>query len=139
MSYESYDDRSYRSDRHRRDRPAYREEEIVEARTGPRRHTELVRRRSDSVEEVEREFPPGEAYIQRRTTTRRAHSDGRGRHDNAYYKDKQDRNRRYDDRKGMNLISLAENRTDVLQVIDEETTHLAPALKAGRVTIAASH
>lgn len=86
MSYTSYDtsDRRQRSDRHRdrdsrRDRPAYREDEFVEARAGPRssRQTALVPRREDSVEEVERDFPPGDPYIQRRST-RRARSDGRG-------------------------------------------------------------
>lgn len=116
MSYESYDDRNYRSDRHRRTRPAYREEEFAEARSGPRlsRHTDLVRRRSDSVEEVEREFPPGDPYVQRRNTTkttRRAHSDGRGRYEDGYYKEKRG-SKRYDDRKGIKPASLSRNNQD---------------------------
>lgn len=112
MSYESYDDRNYRSDRHRRNRPTYREEEVIEARSGPRlsRHTELVRRRSDSVEEVEREFPPGDPYVQRRNTTnttRRAHSDGRGRYEDGYYKEKRG-SKRYDDSRGIKPTTLSQ-------------------------------
>lgn len=112
MSYESYDDRNYRSDRHRRNRPAYREEDVLEARSGPRlsRHTELVRRRSDSVEEIEREFPPGDPYVQRRNTTnatRRAQSDGRGRYEDGYFKEKRG-SKRHDDRRGIDLTSLSQ-------------------------------
>ena len=105
MSYTSYDnqERRQRSDRPRRDRPVYREEEIIESRTGPRpsRQTDLVRRRDDSVEEVQRDFPPGNTYIQRRTA-RRARSDGRSRYDDDdRYEDPRRRNKRYDDRRGM--------------------------------------
>lgn len=111
MSYETYDDRNHRSDRHRRNRPAYREEEVIEARSGPRlsRHTELVRRRSDSVEEVEREFPPGDPYAQRRNTTnstRRAHSDGRGRYEDGYYREKRG-SKHHDGRRGTNSTSFS--------------------------------
>lgn len=112
MSYE-YDDRDrrQRSDRHResrRNRPAYEEEEIIESRSGPRsRQTDLVRRRDDSVEDIERDFPPGDVYAQRRST-RRARSDGRSRYDDDdYYEDNRRRSNRYDDRKGMMLGELS--------------------------------
>lgn len=103
MSYDPYDnqDRRQRSDRHResrRNRPTY-EEETYEVRSGPRpsRHTDLVRRRDDSVEDIEREFPPGDPYIQRRGPARRARSAGRDRYDDDYADRR--RNKRYDDRK----------------------------------------
>lgn len=80
MSYE-YDQqethRRRKSERSRRDRPVYEEEEIIETRGGPPRGgrtMDLARRSrddSDSIEEIQREFPPGEgAYVQRRTTVR---------------------------------------------------------------------
>ena len=138
MSHASYDtfDRRQRSDRHRdrdrdrdrdyhRDRPAYREEEYVEARSGPRssRQTALVRRREDSVEEVERDFPPGDGvYVQRRTTTRRARSDGRGH-----------------DRRGMDPARLPRNRTDTLQMLDTGATHPALVRRVHHETVAANH
>ena len=106
MSYDPYEDqdRKHRSDRHResrRNRPNYVEEDIVEARSGPRpsRHTALVPRREDSVEEVEREFPPGAGYGQSRSTARRARSAEHGRYDDDdYYGGR--RSKRYSDRKG---------------------------------------
>ena len=101
-------DRRQRSDRHRdsrRNRPAYEEEEIVETRSGPRssRTTDLVRRRDDSIEDVERDFPPGDTYVQRRST-RRARSDGRGRFDDDdYYEDTRRKSRRYDDKRSKSM------------------------------------
>lgn len=99
MSY--YDDdnrpRRHRSERQRRPRATeYSDETYVESRgNGPRssrQQTDLVRRpREDSdlsVEEVERDFPPGGGgYVKRKTTVReggvrRAHSAGR---DRGYY------------------------------------------------------
>lgn len=148
MSYTSYDtqDRKHRSDRHRdresrRDRPTYREEEIVEARTGPRQSHEmdLVRRRDDSVEEVEREFPPGgSAYVQRRST-RRARSDGRGRYDDDDYYDDRRRSKRYDDKKSMSATLIPQSGADMFQVVDEGTTPPARAQRAPRGIVAASH
>lgn len=102
MSYDPYDnqDRRHRSDRHResrRDRQNYVEEEVVEARGAlrPSRQTALVPRREDSVEEVEREFPPGAGYGQRR----RARSAERSRYDDDddYYVRRG--NRRHEDRR----------------------------------------
>lgn len=120
MSYASYDtqDRKHRSDRHRdrdsrRDRPVYREEETVEARAGPRssKQMDLVRRREDSVEEVEREFPPGDGYVRR--STRRARSDGRGRYDDDDYGDDRRRSKRYDGRKSTSRASMPRIGTDM--------------------------
>lgn len=106
MSYDPYDnpDRRQRSDRHhesRRDRQNYVEEEVIEARGGlrPSRHTALVPRREDSVEEVQREFPPGGGYGQRRPAGRRARSAERSRYDDddGYYGRRS--GRRQEDRK----------------------------------------
>ena len=147
MSYTSYDtqDRKHRSDRHRdrdsrRDRPTYREEEIVEARTGPRQphQMDLVRRRDDSVEEVERDFPPGDGYAQRRST-RRARSDGRGRYDDDDYLDDRRRSKRYDDKRGVDVSSILPNGADMFQVIDVGTTRPARAQRVPRGIVAASH
>lgn len=97
MSYDPYDDqdRRHRSDRHResrRNRSNLVEEEVVEARGGsrPSRNTALVPRREDSsIEDVQREFPPGAGYSQRRSTGGRARSVGRSRYDdNDYYGDR---------------------------------------------------
>ena len=106
MSYDPYDnqDRRQRSDRHResrRDRQNYADEEVIEARGGlrPSRHTALVTRREDSVEEVQREFPPGAGYGQRRPTARRARSAERSRYDDDFYYARRS-NRRREDRKG---------------------------------------
>lgn len=108
MSYESYDnqDRRQRSDRHResrRSRPAY-EEEIYEVRSGqrPSHHTDLVRRRDDSVEDIEREFPPGDPYVQRRGPVRRARSAGRDRYDHDYADRR--KSKRYDDRPSIDIV-----------------------------------
>ena len=77
MSYYDDEPRRHRSHREHRDsRPVYEEEVIEARRSRPKRepeHMELVRRRDsdESVEEVRRDFPPGEgSYVQRRTTTR---------------------------------------------------------------------
>ena len=70
-----YDDETPRRRSHRKSRPVY-EEEIIERRSTKPKDSgqmQLVRRRDseDSVEEVRRDFPPGDGtYIQRRTTTR---------------------------------------------------------------------
>ena len=73
-----YDDdppRRHRSHHHSR-RPVYEEEEVVETRTTrPQRQMDLVRRPRDdstsSVEEVRRDFAPGDgANVYRRTTVR---------------------------------------------------------------------
>ena len=88
MSYD-YDPqdapRRRKTERSRRDRPVY-EEEIIETRNGPPRGgrtTDLARRPrddSDSIEEIQREFPPGEgAYVRRRTTVRDKYATGPGR------------------------------------------------------------
>ena len=95
-----YDDEQPRRHRsHRHSRPVY-EEEIIESRQtrGAGREPdrmELVRRRDsdESVEEVRRDFPPGDGtYIKRKTTTRdryapRTHSTDRR---SAYYDDGDD-------------------------------------------------
>ncbi|KAA6410907.1 MAG: hypothetical protein FRX48_05217 [Lasallia pustulata] len=72
--------------RRHRDRPVYEEEEIIETSNRPRRGgrtMDLARRSrddSDSIEEIQREFPPGEgAYVQRRTTVRDKYATGPGR------------------------------------------------------------
>lgn len=84
--------------RHRSHRPrTYEEEEIIEARNtrAPRNpgNMELVRRRdssTSSIEEIRRDFAPGE-YIKRKTTVRnrypaqRARSADRGRYEDDYY------------------------------------------------------
>lgn len=78
----------------------------METRTGPRssRTTDLVRRRDDSVEDIPRDFPPEDAYVQRRST-RRARSDGRGRYDDDdYYQDTRRKSRHYDDGRGEMII-----------------------------------
>lgn len=146
MSYTSYDtqDRKHRSDRHRdrdsrRDRPVYREEEVVETRTGqrPPRQMDLVRRREDSVEEVEREFPPGDTYVQRRST-RRARSDGRHRYDDDYEDDRRS-SKRYDGKKGMTVASIPRIGTDMFQVSDGGTTRPARAQRVHHGIVAASH
>lgn len=108
MSYDNQD-RRQRSDRNRdsrRNRPAYEEEEVVETRSGPRssRTTDLVRRRDDSIEDIERAFPPGDAYVQRRST-RRARSDGRSRYDDDDYYEDSRKSRRYDDKKSKTIIT----------------------------------
>ena len=103
MSYHSSDDRRYKKDSRRR-RPKYEEEEIIESHgsSRPSRQTDLVPRRDDSVEDIEREFPPGDPYAQRRGGTRRARSDPRHRYDNDDYYDDRRRGKRYDERKSMN-------------------------------------
>lgn len=147
MSYTSYDtqDRKHRSDRHRdrdsrRDRPIYKDEEIIEARTTqrPSRQMDLVRRREDSVEEVEREFPPGDVYVQRRST-RRARSDGRGRYDDDDYYDDRRRSKRDDGRRSMRVASIPRIGTDMFQAVDERSTRPAPAPRVHRGIVAASH
>ena len=84
-------DRDRDRDRPRRDRPVYEVEETIEARRGPARGGELVRRRRDSsessVEEVERKFPPAGDYRRRKDygAPRRAKSHGGGgRYDDDY-------------------------------------------------------
>ena len=147
MSYTSYDtqDRKHRSDRHRdrdshRDRPLYREEEIVEARTGPRasHQMDLIRRREDSVEEVERDFPPGDGYVQRRST-RRARSDGRGRYEGDDYYDDRRRGTRHGGGKSMSIASIPQTKADMFKVIDGGTTRPARAQRARHGIVAASH
>ena len=114
MSY--YDDgpdppRRHRSGRDRRSRPVYEEEEVIEKRRGPPRqevttHRELIRRQdSDDIEEVQRDFPPGEGFYGRRGPyrdpypPRRARSDGRRDRDYDAYGGGR-RSRGYDDRRG---------------------------------------
>lgn len=147
MSYTSYDtqDRKHRSDRHRdrdsrRDRPSYKEEEIVETRTGPRQshQMDLVRRREDSVEDVERDFPPGDGYVQRRST-RRARSDGRGRYDDDDYYEDRRTSKRYDGKKSMSGTSILRIGADMVQVIDVGTTRPARARRVHHGIVAASH
>lgn len=103
----------HRSDRHRdrdsrRNRPDYREEEIIEARGPPAQAAQrnaLIRRQAsdESIEEVRRDFPPGGDAGYARRTTRRARSQGHGgRYDDDYddYYDDRRRDRRRDGRKG---------------------------------------
>ncbi|KAL8790586.1 MAG: hypothetical protein Q9195_006266 [Heterodermia aff. obscurata] len=111
--YDSYDDYSDSPPRHRdrRSKPAYKEEEIIEARgaapVAAARRDQLIRRQmsDDSIEEVRRDFPPGGDPGYARRTTRRARSDGRGKYDgdysdDEYYGSRRKRDKRYDDRKG---------------------------------------
>lgn len=105
MSYDPYDnqDRRHRSDRHResrRTRSNYREEELLGSR--PSRHTALVPRREDSVEEVQREFPPGAGYGQRYPPGRRARSAERSRYEDDYYHDRRG-GRRHEDRRSATI------------------------------------
>jgi hypothetical protein len=102
--------------------PVYQEEEIVESRTSrPQRQMELVRRPRDdstsSIEEVRRDFPPGDgAYIKRRTVVRDKYPPARARSvdNDSYYDDYSRGNRRSDggrrskryDERGMNCIQL---------------------------------
>ena len=135
--YDSYDDYSdspprHRSDRHRdrdrdkdrdrgdrdrRSKPAYKEEEIIEARgaapVAAARRDQLIRRQmsDDSIEEVRRDFPPGGDPGYARRTTRRARSDGRGKYDgeysdDEYYGSRKKKDKRYDDRRGKAEIQL---------------------------------
>ncbi len=115
MSY--YDDdaphrhRSGRDRDSRRSRPVYEEEEIIEKRrTHPRQevqtHRELIRRQdSDDIEEVQRDFPPGEGFSGRRGAyrdpypPRRARSDGRRDRDYDSYGGGR-RSKGHDDRRG---------------------------------------
>lgn len=93
--YEDDRPRRHRSTRERR-RPAEFVEEVYESRgVAPRTdRLDLVRRRDSSVssvEEVPRAFPPGDAYVRRRTVResggRRARSADRGRHGDDYYRE----------------------------------------------------
>jgi hypothetical protein len=92
MSY--YDDEVPRRHRsHRHSRPVY-EEEIIESRTtrprAPPQQMELVRRRDsdESIEEVRRDFPPGDGtYIQRKTTTRDRYPRARSMDRRSYYEE----------------------------------------------------
>ena len=120
MSY--YDDndapRRHRSGRDRdsrRSRPVYEEEEIIEKRRGPPRqevqtHRELIRRQdSDDIEEVQRDFPPGEGFGRRGAyrdpyPPRRTRSDGRRDRDYDGYGG--GRRRGYDDRKSRPISSI---------------------------------
>lgn len=133
--YDSYDDYSdspprHRSDRHRdrerdrdrvdrdrRSKPAYKEEEIIEARgaapVAAARRDQLIRRQmsDDSIEEVRREFPPGGDPGYERRTTRRARSDGRGRYDDNYSHDdynsgRRKKDKRYEERRGKAGIGI---------------------------------
>ena len=88
----------------RRNRPVYEEEEIIEKRRGPLRqdvqtHRELVRRQdSDDIEEVQRDFPPGEGLGRRGANPpRRARSDGRRDRDYDSYGGRKSRG--YDDKR----------------------------------------
>lgn len=112
MSY--YDDRRHRSTRDRYRPTGYVEETYVDSRGGNNSRMDLVRRYDDSndeVEEVQRDFPPGEySYGRPRRTkvttvregVRRARSVG-GRdpyYGGGYYRrDDYRRSGRYDDRR----------------------------------------
>ena len=133
MSY--YDDgqdapRRHKSGRDRdsrRSRPVYEEDEIIEKRRGPLRqevqtHRELIRRQdSDDIEEVQRDFPPGEGYGRRGTAypPRRARSDGRRDRDYDSYGGGR-RSRGYDDRRGGILTHNLRTSADTTQAIDVE-------------------
>jgi len=133
MSYYD-DDRPPRRHRSRRSRPTdeYSEETYTETRGGGgdrdgRRNMELVRSRRDdsvsSVEEIDRDFPPGGGYIKRNTTVRegvrRTRSVGRDR-DRDRYSDYDSRrsddyaaskaskkSRRYDDDRSRCIVCLS--------------------------------
>ena len=114
MSYPDYDTqerpRRQKSRRHRE--PDFYEEEVIEKKGNRQRQLSLVRRRDDSVdsvEEVQRDFPPGGdgTYVQRRTKVRdvypqrRARSVNGGRYDDDDYstRDGGGRRRAREDRK----------------------------------------
>lgn len=146
MSYDPWDtqERRHRSDRHhesRRERQNYVEEEAIESRGGlrPSRHTALIPRREDSVEEVEREFPPGAGYGQRRPTGRRARSADRGRYDDddGYYGRRG--SRRQDERRSKTGVNSVMGDTDKHQVNIVATIHRAPARKAHHHATVANH
>lgn len=87
---------------HRSKRPVY-QEEVVESRTGRSgRGTDLVRRRdsSDSIEEVRRDFPPENAYIQRRYTARDKYAPRTRSVDRSAYHDGSRTNTSYSGRRG---------------------------------------
>ena len=82
-------DRDHTKDSRRDRGPVYEETETLEARRGPARGGELIRRRHDSsessVEEVQRNFPPGGDYRRRKDYgPRRARSHGGDRYDDDY-------------------------------------------------------
>ena len=103
MSY--YDDQEPRRHRsHRKSRAPVYEEEVIETRNSrgaPRGQMDLIRRRddsSDSIEEVRRDFGPGE-YVQRRTTVRDKYAP-EPYAPRARSVDRYDDDSYYDDRKG---------------------------------------
>ena len=114
-----YDDEAPRRHKHRSSRrPVYEEEEVIESRSSrPQRQMDLVRRPRDdsssSVEEVRRDFAPGDgANVYRRTTVRdkyaapRARSVENDRYDDRYDSRRSEGGRRSGRReeKGMALI-----------------------------------
>ena len=84
--YEDEQPRRHRS--HRHSRPVYEEEQRSYRPKPPPQHMELIRRRDsdESVEEVRRDFPPGDGtYIQRKTTTRDRYPRARSVDRHSYY------------------------------------------------------
>ena len=117
-----YYDEEPRRRSHRSRRPVY-EEEVIQARSGRNnRGMDLVRRRDsdDSIEEVRRDFPPENAYIQRRYTTRdkyapRARSDDRSHYDDYDRRSNYSRRNRYDSKSypsDLNLTNKSGRRYD---------------------------
>ena len=99
---------------------------------------DLIRHREDSVEEVERDFAPGDGYVQRRST-RRARSDGRGRYEEDDYYDDRRRSARRGGGKGMSMASIQQTKTDMFKVIDVGTTRPPRARRVRHGIVAASH
>jgi len=98
-----YDADSPRRHKHHSHRAPVYQEEIIESRTSrPQRQMDLVRRPRDdsasSIEEVRRDFAPGDGYVQRRTIVRDKYPPTRARSvdNNDYYDDYSRGSRRSD-------------------------------------------
>ena len=143
-----YDDdppRRHRSHRQSR-RPVYEEEEVIETRSSrPQRQMDLVRRPRDdstsSVEEVRRDFPPGDgANVYRRTTVRDKYGAPRARSvEHSYNDDRYADSRRSeggrrsggrrDDRgrPDASMILMIANSNTTVQVVDVAATSPIPS------------
>ena len=144
-----YDDdppRRHRS-HHQSRRPVYEEEEVIESRSSrPQRQMDLVRRPRDdstsSVEEIRRDFAPGEgANVYRRTTVRdkygapRARSVEHSYNDTRYADSRRSeggrRSGRRDDRgtPDQSTVSINANAHTLVQVVDAAATIPIPSLR----------
>ena len=107
MSYADYDtqERPRRQKSYRHREPDFYEEEVIEKKGNRERQLSLVRRRDDSVdsvEEVQRNFPPGGdgTYVQRRTKVRNEYPPRRARSERGgRYDDEGGRRKARDDRR----------------------------------------